>query len=330
MAEKRLNKVRGLRPLRIVFLSRFLGTVNRGAETYVLELSKRLNKTCDVSVLSGKNADSWSIIVNGKYDLVIPTNGRLQALKASIGRLFSGHKLLISGQAGIGKDDLWNIIFCLPNIYVALTDYQANWAKQWAWNTKIVKIPNGVDLEKFSPLGGKVNLDLPKPIILSVGALEWYKHHDLAIKAVAGLRNGSLLIIGSGPLEKELSEMGNNLLGAKRFRIMGADYEQMPNFYRSVDLFTLPSWDREAFGIVYVEAMASGLGVVAANDLSRKEITGDAGILVDVNNISEYTNALKEALQKDWQDLPRKQAEKFSWDKITQQYTELINKMFHI
>lgn len=309
--------------LRICFLSQYLGEVNRGAETFVLELSKRLSETYDVDILLGNDSFSISKIVCGHYDFVIPTNGRWQALIASVGRIFGGYKTIISGQAGRGKDDIWNIFITMPNVYVALTDYEMKWAKNWAFFTKLVKIPNGVDLEKFNPVGEKISLNLPKPIILSVGALYWYKHHERSIKAVSKLEKGSLLIVGSGSELVKLKELGNRLLG-DRFKIISADYQELPKYYRSVDLFVLPSWERESFGIVYLEAMASGLAVVAPNDSSRREIVGAAGILIDVTDTEKYEQAVGDALQKKWGDSPRKQADKFSWDIIAKKYEELF------
>ena len=89
----------------------------------------------------------------------------------------------------------------------------------------------------------------------------------------------------------------------------------------------MPSWDREAYGIVDLEALVSGLGVVAPNDEARQEIIADAGILVDANNVEAYANVLKKALNTDWKDKAREQAEKFSWDKITEQYEEVLKDL---
>lgn len=311
---------------KIAFLCRGYGTVNRGVETYVKELSQRLQKNFEVTILAGRDSDNLQTVVNGNFDLVIATNGRWQALKASLGRLIGRYNLLISGQAGIGRDDLWNIAICAPDVYVALTDYEMDWAKKWAWKTKLVKIPNGVDLTKFNPQGKKINIDLPRPIILSVGALEWYKHHELVIEAVSKLENGSLLIVGNGSKLKELTQLGNKKIPG-RFKIISVKFEEMPEVYRSADLFTLPSWNREAFGIVYVEAMASGLAVVAPRDCPRREIVGNAGILTEVFKAEKYAAAIEMALNKDWQDLPRKQAEKFSWDQIVEEYKKLIEEI---
>ncbi len=308
--------------MKIAFLSRFQDKIERGAETFVKELSQRLSQKHEVVVLSGEKADSISEIIKGNFDVVISMNGRLQSLKASLGRLFKRYKLIIPGQSGIGKDDIWNIAVTIPNIYVGLTDYEANWAKKWAWKTKVVKINNGVDLEKFTYKGKIKNLELPHPIILSVGALTWYKHHERTIKAMKEV-NGSLVIVGGGPQKNNLGKLAIKEL-ANRFKIISANYQELPEIYRGADLFVLPSWDRESFGIVYLEAMASGLAVVAPDDLPRREIIGDAGILVNTEDTKEYEEALKKALERKWGNTPRKQAEKFSWDKIVGQYEEIM------
>lgn len=314
--------------LKVVFLSRYLGRINRGAETYVIELSKRLARQHEVDILTGKDSDSLQKITAGGYDLVIPTNGRTQALKASLGRLKGRYKTLISGQAGVGRDDIWNISVTAPDIFVALTDFELKWAKKFAWKSKLVKIPNGVDLEKFKPGKDGVNINLPRPIILSVGALTWYKHHEKTIEAVKNLDRGSLLIIGSGPKKEELLDVGKNLVEAGRLKILEVPYEGIPLYYRSADLFVLPSWNREAFGIVYVEAMASNLPVVAPDDEPRREIVDEGGLFTDVSDPAKYAETINKALSADWQNKPRQQSEKFSWDKIAESYNELFKEIF--
>lgn len=300
--------------LKIAFLSKFQGKISRGVETYVEELSKRLAKNHDIKILED--------IDNGKYDVVIPTNGRLQALRAGIGRIFKGYKTIIPGQAGIGRDDIWNIAVTIPDVYVALTDFEKEWAKKWTWKTKIVKIPNGVDLTKFYPAKRPAK---SKPTVLSVGALTWYKHHERTINAMQDV-DGVLLIVGEGDKEQELLRLGEEKIPG-RLKIISAKYSEMPKIYRNADLFVLPSWIRESFGIVYLEAMASGCPVVAPDDSPRREIVGSAGIFTDVENPQKYAVAINEALNKNWRDLPRNQAEKFSWDFVAAEYEKLFEEI---
>ncbi len=315
--------------MKIAFLSRYQHTTERGAENFVKELALRLSKNHLVAILAGNDADSLSRILKGKFDIVIPINGRLQSLKASLFRLIGGYKLLITGHSGRGWDDIWNIVIAKPDVFIALTDVTAKWAESWAWGSKVLKIPNGVDLIKFSPRGDKFMFDLPRPIFLSVGALVWYKHHDRLIKAVSGLSQGSVLIVGEGPDKERLQKVGRNLLD-KRFKIINVKYDDMPKVYRAVDLFSLPSWDRESFGIVYLEALASGLRIVAPNDETRREVIGKAGIFIDTSNIKNYSQALQDCLSKKWDNIIRQQSENFSWNKIAKQYESVMLEMLKI
>lgn len=308
--------------MKILFLSRYQDKVNRGAETFVTELSKKLIEDFQVDIFSGNDADDVSKIIKGNYDVVIPMNGRMQSLKSSLGRIVGGYKVVITGQSGIGRDDIWNIVIAKPDIFVALTDQMAKWAKNWAWGSRIVKIPNGVDLTRFKPSGEKINFGMQRPIVLSVGALEWYKHHEKIISAMVKV-DGSLLIVGKGSKKQELESLGKKLLG-DRIKIISAEYGDMPKIYRSCDLFTLPSWNREAFGIVYLEALASGLGVVAPDDSPRREIIGESGLFTNVDDEDKYGEAIQKALKIDWSKKARTQAEKFSWEKIAEEYKKLL------
>ncbi|MBI2599831.1 glycosyltransferase, partial [Candidatus Daviesbacteria bacterium] len=107
-------------------------------------------------------------------------------------------------------------------------------------------------------------------------------------------------------------------------------FEDMPKVYRSCDLFSLPSWDREAFGLVYLEAMASGLGVVAPDDTARREIVGDGGLFTDVTDSAVYGKMIKQALETDWSKKARSQAEKFSWDKVAGEYERIMFGMIKV
>lgn len=324
--------------MKILFLSRYQGSIQRGAETFVRELSRELGKRHEVDILSGDKADSLEEILKEDYQIVIAVNGGMQSLKASLGRmrkkykqslkfsLRSNYKLVISGQAGIGRGEVFNIAIVKPDLFVALTDRMYRWAKGWAWGSKVVKIPNGVDLSKFKIEGEKLSINLKRPIILSVGALVWYKHHEKTIKALSLLDKGSLVIVGQGEERENLESLGQKLLG-DRFKIIQADYDDLPKIYRAADLFVLPSWESEAFGIVYLEAMATGLGIVAPNDSLRNEIIGNAGIFVDVSDAKQYAQAIEQALKEEWKVKAINQAKKYSWEKIAQEYENAFKNL---
>ena len=156
----------------------------------------------------------------------------------------------------------------------------------------------------------------PKPPSLAKG-----------LRAVSKLKNIKLTIAGGGgDLKDELEELGKKSLG-KNFEIISVSHEEMPDLYKKAKVLAFPSVAWESFGIVLIEAMASGLPVVATDDPIRREIIGGAGIFVNPENTKKYSEAIDTALKKDWQKTPRTQAEKFSWDMIAIEYNGLIESL---
>ncbi len=260
-----------------------------------------------------------------KYDIVIPVNGGWQpAFIRIITWLYRG-KMVIAGQSGIGWDDR-NNIWSFPNYFIAKTSKAKRWAKKAnPFLKNITYIPNGVDLGNFNPKGGKLETRLKPPVVLAVGALNKQKRIDLVIKTVSKLKNTSLLVAGEG--EQKYIALGKKLLG-KRFQQLSVAHKEMPKVYRVAQVFTLVPEGTEAFGIVYVEAMATNLPVVAIDDEQRREIIGDAGLLIeDPENIDKFSKSLRKALSTDWGNKPRIQAKKFDWDDIARKYEQLFEQL---
>jgi glycosyltransferase involved in cell wall biosynthesis len=346
--------------MKIAFLNFYGGLVYRGVETFVHELANRLSENNEVTVyqigpkLSGSKYRVVSInrlidlerrnthvpflnyfgrrvgcftvevlkTLNPKTNIIFPTNGQWESFLCKVWSLKHGSKMIVSGQSGPGLDDRINL-WSFPDTFVALTESQAKWAKKTSPFIKVAKIPNGVDLTKFTEKGEKIKLNLPRPIILCVAAFDFWKRNELIIKAVSRLNEGSLLLVGKGAGEKKLQSLGKKLLPG-RFKIFSFPHDQMPTVYRAADVFTYATVPWESFGIVLVEAMASGLPIVATNDPIRREIVGQAGFFVNPKNTDEYARVLQKALDKNWGNIPRKQAEKFSWNEIAKKYDQLF------
>ena len=187
-------------------------------------------------------------------------------------------------------------------------------------------IPYGVDREKFNQ-SPPAMVNLKKPIVLCVSAFSPYKRIDLLIRAMQKVPQASLLIIGQGLLEGELRRLGENLLG-DRFRLVTEiNHDQLIGYYKASDVFSLPSKSTEALGIVYLEAMAAGLPVVAPDDFNRREILGKAGIYVNPEDIEAYAEGIKKAINEKLGVKPENQAHKFSWEKILSQYEQILQKI---
>ena len=208
-----------------------------------------------------------------------------------------------------------------PNFYIALTNRHEVWAKTIYDNVK--KISNGIDCEKFSE--HTLNVMKKDNIVIMVAAFTAFKRHKLAIDAVSLLQDFSLICLGKGELCQEILKYGQEKLG-NRFEIKSVPYEKIKSYYSKAKIFTLPSKD-EPFGIVYLEAMAMGLPIVAPNDMVRREIVGQAGILCDCENPKIYAKAIFDAAQMEWGTKPQQQALRFSWKMISEKYKEIIEKL---
>jgi glycosyltransferase involved in cell wall biosynthesis len=256
-------------------------------------------------------------------DILIPTNNRVEVLLCKLWSLGKRVKLVVAGHAGPGLDDKI-LLWTFPDVFIALSNWQLNWARNINSRVKLTKISNGIDLHRFSGNIKPIYFGLEKPIVLCVAAL-WpsMKRQHLLIKAMRKVKKGSLLLVGTGEGKEYLNKMGKKLLGG-RFLIKSYKYEEMPAVYASCDLFSYPTSKWESFGIVLTEAMASGLPVVATDDPIRREIVGEAGLFVDPENSEEYARAIVLALNQKWGNKPRLQANKFSWDEVIKQYESLF------
>ncbi len=353
--------------IKVAIISYYSGTLQRGVETFVYEIAKRLSKKLNISIFQAgpksektqyidtkiyktfsKNTkssggilgkfymdwQSFKILVfslkilpsvfRGKYQVIIPTNGGWQTVIFRISSKITGAKLIVSGHAGIGSDDAWNLFF-RPDVFVTLTGAQSSWAKKLAPEVKIARIPNGVDLVRFNPQVKAKRIDLPGNIVICTAALDPYKRVELTIRAVTKVENLSLLILGDGLQRGKIDSLGKRLLGKRYLRLV-APYNEMASYYRAGKVFTLAS-QTEAFGIAYLEALACGLPIVTTNDKSRQEIIGTAGILTNPEDTEQYAKDLTMAAKTDYTKRALDQAKKYSWEDISKKYLKLIESI---
>lgn len=261
-------------------------------------------------------------LIFGEYDILFPNNGLWGAIACRMIRIFKGTPFVYTSHGGveplIAKQN--------PNCYFALNRTVERWFKKYYPKMKVVFCPNGVNIQRFNPYGEKVRLDLEHPIFVTAAAFIPVKGIDLTIRAVAKFKKGSLLVLGDGSLRGELENLGEKLLGKGKFLIMRVENSEMPKYYRSVDAFTLAA-KGEPGSLVHLEAMACGLPVVVNNEEFLRLVIGEGGLLVETADISAYSDALKRVLETNFKDRPRKQAEKFSWEKISKKYKQELERL---
>jgi len=269
---------------------------------------------------------AFPYLLHGNFDLIVCEAGLLGALLCRLIRKVKNVPFIDIGHGSFGRWEYW-FAKQKPDIYIALTENNKRMLQDRLPHIKCVVIPNGVDTRKFNPDIEPIGLNLQRPIFLCVGTLqERVKRMDLAIKAVAKLKKGSLLILGKGRLRNELYNLGKVLLGGQRFLIKSVAHSDMPKYYNACDAFTLPS-EHESFPRVILEAMACNKPVVARYIENIKEVVGDAGILCDCTNIDEYAKALEEAVSVDWNNRPRERAMKFDWQIVAKKFDIIIQEI---
>ena len=126
---------------------------------------------------------------------------------------------------------------------------------------KCCVIPIGIDVTRFSPAKAAQRNQLQ---LLFVGRLRYYKGLDTLLHAMPNIPQAHLTIVGVGPMQTEWQALTHKLNLDDRVTFAGEiDDAQLPDYYRRADVFVLPSNARsEAYGIVLLEAMASGLPCV--------------------------------------------------------------------
>lgn len=189
-------------------------------------------------------------------------------------------------------------------------------------------IPNGVDTGRFHPgLAERERFGLPtdRPVILMVSALEAGKRVLEAMHAVSEVPDAFLLIAGDGVLREEVDKLADEILPG-RFRRQTFSHVDMPSLYRSADLF-LHTKIRESFGNVYVEALSSGVQIIAHDDEVTRWILEDHAIRVDTAVRGALSHAIADALKSPPIDVSAAvnfANARYRWDVIARKYLEFF------
>ena len=177
----------------------------------------------------------------------------------------------------------------------------------------MVKIAPGIDTDHFSPqdareLRNELGLT-EKKVIVSVGRLVHRKGQDVLIEAMPAIikdvPEAHILMIGEGPYRSYLENRVKALGIQERVTFIGRiQYADLPRYICVGDLFVMPSRSRlaglevEGLGIVYLEASACGLPVIAGDSGGAPDavLEGETGLVVDGTQKIEVAAAVVELL----------------------------------
>ncbi|MFJ7148132.1 glycosyltransferase family 4 protein [Streptomyces sp. NPDC100445] len=213
---------------------------------------------------------------------------------------------------------------------------------------RMVQLPPGVDEKTFHPGsgGGEVRARLgltDRPVVVCVSRLVPRKGQDTLIRAMprvlAAEPDTVLLVVGGGPYERDLRRLAQEAGVAASVRFTGAvPWSELPAHYGAGDVFAMPcrtrrgGLDVEGLGIVYLEASATGLPVVAGDSGGAPDavLEGETGWVVRGGSPEETAERIVVLLQDP--ELRRRMGErgrrwveeKWRWDLLAEKLRTLL------
>ncbi|MFE8987170.1 glycosyltransferase family 4 protein [Streptomyces collinus] len=213
---------------------------------------------------------------------------------------------------------------------------------------RMAQLPPGVDEKTFHPGSGgeevRARLGLTdRPVVVCVSRLVRRKGQDTLIRALPRILAAEpgtvLLIVGGGPYEKDLRRLAHETGVASAVRFTGAvPWSELPAHYGAGDVFAMPcrtrrgGLDVEGLGIVYLEASATGLPVVAGDSGGAPDavLDGETGWVVRGGSAEETADRITVLLGDP--ELRRRMGErgrewveeKWRWDLLAEHLKDLL------
>jgi phosphatidylinositol alpha-mannosyltransferase len=219
------------------------------------------------------------------------------------------------------------------DVFTAVSEPASVYLRSLSPSRQIHIIPNGINLKKY-------NNDSPDhknstKTIFYIGRLEKRKGVRYLIEAFNLLTQKDsdfqLIIAGEGPEKTKLKELVD-FYGLKNVRFLGyVNEEYKKQLFRESDVFCSPALHGESFGIVLLEAMASGCAVVAGNNYGYESVMQGAGAisLVNPKDRVEFARRLhlmakNEPLRKTWQKWAEHEVRQYSYEHVAGQYIKMF------
>jgi len=303
-----------------------------------------LNLSFSRFTIGGKlHGELRRVLREGKFDLIHIHEGLVPFLPLLTIRYSDARKVL-TFHAGFDRSLWYGIMRPILEPYfneldavIAVSEVAVNSHRQY-FPGKYRVIPNGVDVGKFQPTGKKVEALLKyKYRVLFVGRLEPRSGLPYLLKAmthvVRAVPEVVLVVVGEGPYRYKYQRMvpphvAQHIIWCGRV----LPESGLPCYYRTADLFVAPSPGGHSFGITLLEAMSTGIPVVASSIPGYRQLVddGETGLLVlpgDVNALAEkiimllHDTQLRHILGSNG----RRKALRFAWDKVA----DAVEKVYY-
>lgn len=330
--------------LKVLQVGKYYPPYMGGIETHLQNLCNELNDLVDLQVLvSNSGPHTVTEVVDGVSVTRVGTKASLSSAPISPGLvsriraagadivhlhhpnpvaflayLVSGHrgKLVVTYHSDIVRQKVFSRVFYpfldrsmarADAIIAASPNYLATSPVLQAHRDRCHLLPFGIPVEQFSyreeAAIAAIRERFGLRVVISVGRLIYYKGFDVLVRAMKDV-DGTLLIVGKGPLRGELESLARELGIAGRVHLLGeVPPRELAAYYHASDVFALASVARsEAFGIVQLEAMACGLPVVNTSldsGVPFVSLDGVTGITVPPSDVPALATALTALLDDD-------------------------------
>jgi len=203
---------------------------------------------------------------------------------------------------------------------------------------KIVKVLNGIDVERFQSLGLDVRCQMRDALGMdqndvAIGMFANFrkqKNHPLLLKAVKilkdkGIENIKVVLAGDGP-ERENIESLIEALGLRSSVLLLGSRSDIPELMNMIDIYCLPSYF-EGLPFSLMEAFAAGKQVVATDVAGNQEVVEEMGegVLVESDNQEELVKALAEIIDH-WDPQTLRSSSSRALEGFPFSFNEMINK----
>ncbi|MCG8571198.1 MAG: glycosyltransferase family 4 protein [Spirochaetes bacterium] len=197
---------------------------------------------------------------------------------------------------------------------------------------KINVIYNGIDTNEFSPnqISQRIFTVISTSRLIKRKGVEYLI--DGFIRFSKDKDNVQLLIIGEGNLKKELKQKVQQNNMEEKIHFYGRiEHDDLNQYYKKADIFCLPSLN-EGMSNSLLEAMASGLAILATNTGGTKELVDNTnGIIIEKCNHTDIENSLNKlyydkSLLTKMKQASRNKALKMNWEVCSQQYMAEYNR----
>lgn len=198
-------------------------------------------------------------------------------------------------------------------------------------------IPNGIDCDRFSPeVNPIIEPEEGLLRILYVGRMDQRKGVPYLLKAVPLAQKRldariELMLVGEGRMRSILFPRPLRPDGTEIRAVGRVDPELLPRYYRSADIFCSPATGRESFGIVLLEAMASGVPVIASDIPGYRRVVahGVDGLLTRPKEPEAIADAIvtlgsSKSLRDELGSRGRKKAMQYDWPIIAKRLEEVF------